>query len=163
MNKLSQWMIAGLLITLCTVGAPTAQAGEPASPAYVAPRMQHAEFGSMKVVLPLTSADMVDMKLRNIGNALAAVARWGGHLEVRVVMYAGGVTWLASPSDRQKAALDRLRAQGVRFLVCDNTLQEKNIDFHTLHGVVDADIVPSGFAEVAYLLSSQGFVVDPAL
>ena len=150
--------LASVIVSITTA----AISGEVAPSTYVTPHMTHETFGHMKVVLPLTSADLVDMKLRNIGNALNAATQWGGSLDVSVVMYAKGVAWLKAPNDRQRAALDSLRAKGVRFLVCDKTLSENDIDFHTLYGVVDADIVPSGFAEVAYLQISKGFAVDPS-
>ena len=49
----------------------------------------------------------------------------------------------------------------MQFDVCDNTLREQGIDFHQLYHVLDRDIVPSGFAEVAYLQSKMHYVVDP--
>ena len=105
----------------------------------------------------------MQIALRNMSNAMAAVNQWGGKLDVRVVMHARGLAWFTSPSDRQRTALDMLRTRGVKFLVCNNTLEESGIDFHSLCGVSDANIVPSGFAEVALLQISKGFVVDPAM
>jgi intracellular sulfur oxidation DsrE/DsrF family protein len=53
--------------------------------------------------------------------------------------------------------LDALRADGVRFLVCANTLRERQIDWHSLYGVKEEDMVPSGVAELARL-QAVGFV-----
>ena len=139
--------------------APTAAAPS----AYLAPHMTHRSYGNLRVVVPLTSPDkMVQaMKLRNIGNSIKAVEKWGGSLDVRVIIYAKGISLLSNPDDGLRAQLDYLRAHHVKFEICNNSLLEQGIDFHTLYGVVDDDIVPSGFAEVAYLQARMGFVVDP--
>ena len=55
------------------------------------------------------------------------------------------------------ADLDRLRAKGVRFMVCRNTLKGMGLMPADLYGVQDADIVPSGVAELARL-QGQGYV-----
>ncbi len=143
--------------------APAAAAAAPAS-AYVKPNFTHESYGGMQVVVPLVSdvPAVRGMKLRNIANSLKAVATWGGIMNVKVVMYAKGVAWLKTPDANEKATLDMLRSKGVQFLVCNNSLMEQGIDFHTLYGVTDADIVPSGFAEVAFLQAQKHYVVDPA-
>ncbi|MBI3545666.1 MAG: DsrE family protein [Gammaproteobacteria bacterium] len=101
------------------------------------------------------------MKLRNIENGLEAANKWGGQVQSTVVLYAKGVSLLKNPDAETKQKIDALKAKGVQFDVCDNTLREQGIDFHQLYHVSDADIVPSGFAEVAYLQSSKNYVVDP--
>jgi hypothetical protein len=40
-------------------------------------------------------------------------------------------------------------------------LLHMDIDYRTLPGVTVADIVPSGFLEVAWLQQAQGYSVDP--
>ena len=52
--------------------------------------------------------------------------------------------------------IDDLKAEGVRFLICRNTLTQRKIDWHELHGVTEADIVPSGVAEIVRL-QGMGF------
>jgi intracellular sulfur oxidation DsrE/DsrF family protein len=53
-------------------------------------------------------------------------------------------------------AIDDRKADGVRFLICQNTLDERKIDWHTLYGVTEQDIVPSGIAELVRL-QKMGF------
>lgn len=144
---------------------PTVAAATVAAPvsAYVKPNIKHASYGDLKMVVPLTNDMVVPMKLRNIANALKATEAWGGKLDVKVVMYAKGLAWLKTPTAEQKSQLDMLRAHGVEFVVCNNTLAEQGIDYHSLYGVQEADIVPSGFAEVAFLQARKHFVVDPAM
>ncbi len=170
-SKSTVSMLSALQAAILAVGiAPAAfsaeqapAAAEPAPSAYVKPKFSHAPYGDLKVVVPLTSNDqgIQGMKLRNIANALKAADEWKGRLTVKVVLYAKGLTLLKNPEEATKKQLDALRARGVQFEVCNNSLAEQGIDFHTLYGVTDADIVPSGFAEVAYLQAKQRYVVDP--
>ncbi len=156
-------LLCALPAAVLAVGmAPPAFSAEQPS-AYVKPNFKHASYGDLRVVVALTSDDhgIQGMKLRNIANALKAVDEWKGHLTVKVVLYAKGLTLLKNPEEGVQKQLDALRARGVQFEVCNNSLSEQGVDFHALYGVTDADIVPSGFAEVAYLQAKQRFVVDP--
>ncbi len=134
-----------------------------ASSGYVIPKMTHEPYGNVRVVVALTTDDKAvqAMKLRNIANALRAADLWHGHLTVKVVLYGKGVRLLQEPDEATRGKLDMLRDRGVQLEVCNNSLLEQNIDFHTLYHVTDADIVPSGFAEVAYLQAQQHYVTDP--
>ncbi|BCK86829.1 hypothetical protein MIZ01_0595 [Sideroxyarcus emersonii] len=142
-----------------TAAAPAAEVKSE----YVKPNVKHDSFGKMNIVVPLTSDDkgIQGMKLRNITNGLKAVDTWKGKMNVAVVLYAKGVTLLKNPDEQVQKKIDELKAMGVQFKVCDNTLREQGIDFHNLYHVTEADIVPSGFAEVAYLQARKHYVVDP--
>lgn len=126
--------------------------------------VKHENYGSLKVVVPLTSDEkmMHAMKLRNLKNAAAAVQKIGGTMEAVVVLYGRGVSLLKSPPQEIATQIDDLKQKGVRFAVCENSLLEQNIDYHALYEVEQGDIVPSGFAEVAYLQAEKSYVVDPA-
>ena len=43
--------------------------------------------------------------------------------------------------------IDEVRALGVRFLMCANTLRFRKIDWRTLYGVKEDDIVPLRVAD----------------
>lgn len=75
------------------------------------------------------------------------------HVEIRVVDHGDGIVMLQMAKTDEKLAqlIDARKADGVRFLLCQNTLSERNIDWHTLYGVSEQDIVPSGTAELARL------------
>lgn len=94
--------------------------------------------------------------LRNVGAHITAT---GGNVEIRVVSFAGGVKafQLARTDPELARAIDALRAKHVRFLICRNTLRAMALTPADLYGVSDADIVPSGVAEIARL-QGQGFV-----
>jgi intracellular sulfur oxidation DsrE/DsrF family protein len=95
--------------------------------------------------------------LTNIKNHVDAVGK--DHVEIRVIDHGAGVDLFQIAQDDATLAgrLDALRAQGVRFLICANTLVERQIDWHSLYGVEEDDVVPSGAAELARL-QGMGFV-----
>lgn len=130
---------------------------------YIEPKISHEQYGTMKIVVPISTDDkaLQGMKLRNIENSLNSITKWGGQMQSTVVLYAKGVSLLKNPDPETRKMIDALKARGVQFDVCDNTLREQSIDFHQLYHVTDRDIVPSGFAEVAYLQSKMSYVVDP--
>ncbi len=151
-----------LVSVACAFGSP-ASAADAGHSGYVKPHITHAKYGLMRLVVPLTtdSKKVQGKKLRNIQNGLDAARDWGGKFKVKVVLYAKGLTLLENPAPAFKAEIDKLRSQGVRFEICNNSLREQNVNFHSLYGVTDADIVPSGFAEVVYLQQKRGYSVDP--
>jgi len=95
--------------------------------------------------------------LNSIQNHIEAVGK--EHVEIRVVDHGGGIELFQMAHSEKELAdrLDSLREQGVRFLICANTLRERHIDWHTLYGVTESDIVPSGAAELARL-QGMGFI-----
>ncbi len=94
--------------------------------------------------------------LRHIAAHLEAT---GGKVEIRVVSFAAGVKlFQMAKSDAALASeLDALRAKGVRFVICRNTLKGMGLRPEDLYGVHDEDVVPSGVAEIARL-QGLGFV-----
>lgn len=95
--------------------------------------------------------------LNSIKNHIDAVGK--DHVEIRVVDHGAGVDLfqMAQVDENLAGRLDALRAQGVRFLICANTLKERQIDWRTLYGVKEDDVIPSGVAELARL-QGMGFV-----
>ena len=85
--------------------------------------------------------------LNNLKNHVAALGKT--HVQIRVVNHGDGVTMLQMANTDEKLAAGK--AEGIQFLVCQNTLDERNIDWHTLYGVKQEDLVPSGVAELARL------------
>ena len=94
--------------------------------------------------------------LRNVGNHIEAV---GGKVEIRVVNFGEGVKpFVTAKSDGALAAkINALKAKGVKFLICHNTLQGMRLKPSDLYDVTTEDVVPSGVAELARL-QGQGFV-----
>ena len=158
-------LLLALVSSLIVVGTSYAADSKTkdASSSYVAPKMQHAAYGDLKIVVPLTTDDKAihTMKLRNLENSLESGTQWDGHIHNTVVLYSKGVSLLKNPDAETRQKIDMLKTKGVKFVVCNNSLIEQGIDFHQLYNVTDSDIVPSGFAEVAYLQTQQKYAVDP--
>ncbi len=106
--------------------------------------------------------------LRNIQNHINAVGK--DNLELRVVLHGNGLSLLLYPdslkntklkqanaTDEMQAKISGLKDQGISFKICANTLKGKKIDPGSdLYDFNQADIVPSGVAELA-ILQGQGF------
>lgn len=94
--------------------------------------------------------------LRNIG---AHVTATEGNVEIRLVSFSGGVkVFQQAKTDSELAkAIDAVRERKVRLLLCRNTMRAMNLTIDDVYGVTEADVVPSGVAELARL-QGQGFV-----
>ena len=95
--------------------------------------------------------------LRNVQNHINAVG--AENLTVAVVMHGNGVNMLANAlaNDTLQTAVSSLKGQGVTFVVCNNTLVGRDINWETdLYDVWEEDIVPSGVAELSHL-QQQGY------
>ena len=122
-------------------------------------------YGKQKVVYHINYDDPAVQAgaLGNIQNHINAVGK--ENLDLKVVMHGNGLSLLLTPdalaktrmknanaTDEIQAKIAGLKDQGVSFQVCGNTLKGKQIDYqHDLYDVDEADIVPSGVAELARL------------
>jgi len=105
--------------------------------------------------------------LCNIQNHINAVG--AENLDLKVVMHGNGVAMVMEPeylsetkmkeanadADMQ-ARIAGLKQQGVKFNICANTLKGRQIPMDALYDTTEADIVPSGVAELAHL-QAQGY------
>jgi len=107
--------------------------------------------------------------LRNIQNHINAVG--AENLDLKVVLHGNGLALLVEPdalsklpkfkfanaNDKMTAKIDGLKNQGVAFNVCANTVKGRKVDLNNdLYNVDNADVVPSGVAELAKL-QMQGY------
>lgn len=109
-----------------------------------------------RVVYHLAGGNHVKANLRTLKNHLDAEP----NLEVIVVAHSDGVDFLlqgAKDNDGQPYAevLRELRARGVHFRVCANTLTRQQIDISAV--VPEAVLVPSGIAEISRLQKRDGY------
>lgn len=124
-----------------------------------------------KVVYHINSDDPAQQKaaLGNIQNHINAVG--AENLDLRVVMHGDGLSLVMYPEavgkngnkmkkgnadDQMQARITTLKGQGVQFKVCANTLKGRNIATSDIYDFAEADVVPSGVAELG-ILQSQGF------
>jgi len=123
---------------------------------YVQPNIQHEPYGMQRVVYQMNTGD-ADEQLQIIkyaNNHMQTVGKQ--QIELQVVVFGAGVSMLKSDDEKLNKAIDALRAEGVKIAMCNNTLRNKNIDWKTLRGVKESDIVPGGVAELAFL-QQRGF------
>jgi len=135
------------------------------------PHVEDAGNDKQKVVYHIDNDDPKQQKsvLRNIQNHINAVGR--ENLDLRVIMHGNGVSMVLLPealdnvtgfkaanaNTEQQATIDNLKAQGVTLKVCAITLKRHKVNRERdLYRVDEADIVPSGIAELA-VLQTQGF------
>ena len=110
--------------------------------------------------------------LRNIQNHINAVGK--ENLDFKVVMHGKGLSLLLEPdaaaktklkmgnaTEKQQTTISNLKEQGVSFSVCANTLKGKKIEIDDLFDVAQADIVPSGVAELSKLQQEGYTYIKP--
>lgn len=156
--------IATLAIATLGLAAFTAYEMNAASakPAPVIPPATHAPYAAQKVVYHLTGGGGFFGRdfgrfVGNMENHVRALD--GSRLDLVVVMNGDGVGLLEQATSDPALAkrIDGLRAKGVKFLLCRNTLVNRKLDPASLHGFTVADLVPSGVAEVTDL-AQKGFM-----
>jgi intracellular sulfur oxidation DsrE/DsrF family protein len=94
--------------------------------------------------------------LRNIGNHLEVEPK----AKIVVVSHARGVDFLMKDvkdknGNKYEDLVERLKAQGVRFDVCQITLRNRKLGKDQF--IADATFVPSGVAEITRLQQREGY------
>jgi intracellular sulfur oxidation DsrE/DsrF family protein len=126
--------------------------------------MTFSTYPTQKVVYQVTDGE----SWLNRGYSVRVVGTAGNHIkalgakniDLRMVLAGDGVKLLQSARGDQalRKKIDDLKSQGVKILVCRNTLINQGIDpDNDLYDVKPADIVLAGVAEVT-ALQQQGFV-----
>jgi intracellular sulfur oxidation DsrE/DsrF family protein len=128
--------------------------------AFAANIVAAGDYAKQKVVYHINYSDEAALKgaLGNIQNHISAVGK--DNIDLKVVMHGPGVDLLkiAKSNVEFESAVSNLKVQDVEFKVCNNTLKGKKIDYKKdLYDVSEADIVPSGVAELAKL-QGEGYV-----
>lgn len=116
------------------------------------------------------NADAVERVVYHVNdsaNAGAAMQNINNHLnaspkaEIVVVTHGKGIDFLLEGTQDAQgnpydARVQALKAKGVEFAVCNNTLKSRKINPKTV--LPEAKIVPSGVAEVGKLQAKAGYV-----
>ena len=119
-------------------------------------------YAPQKVVYHIYSGGgLFDSNYRHLLGALTnhVAAVGAGRLDLRVVLQGDGLGLLADAvgDASLQGPLDALRAAGVRFEVCRNTMVGRGLGPERLYGVRTQDIVQAAVAEIA-ALEAQGYV-----
>lgn len=109
-----------------------------------------------KVVYHVNDSAVARIAMRNIDNHLSAA----GNARIVVVTHGKGIDFLLNDAKDDKGAfapqVAGLKAKGVEFRVCRNTLKSRNLSDEAV--IMEVQVVPSGVAEIGKLQSREGFV-----
>jgi intracellular sulfur oxidation DsrE/DsrF family protein len=159
MLKIKSQLIVALFMALALVSGSALMSTQAAA--------EESAYGKQKVVYHINYDDpkLQAGALRNVQNHINAVGK--DNIDIKVVLHGNGLALLLEPDSLEKltkftpdmaAKIDGLKAQGVAFNVCANTVRGRKVDLETdLYNVSESDIVPSGVAEVAKL-QQEGYV-----
>jgi len=106
-----------------------------------------------RVVMQLTSSDTAVWKgvINNIKNMRKG---WGKDVEIEVVSHGPGVGFLLNAKTTQHEAIKALKAEGVTFVICENSMRERKIEKSEV--IEEAGYVPMGVGEVV-MKQEQGW------
>ena len=114
--------------------------------------------GVEKVIYHVSDSANARLAMINAKNHLAAS---NGHAQIVVVTNSKGVDFLledAKDSDGNlyQPTVQELKARGVDFRLCKNTLVSRKIEQMSV--IPEAQIIPSGVAEIGKLQTYEGYV-----
>jgi intracellular sulfur oxidation DsrE/DsrF family protein len=109
-----------------------------------------------KVVYHINDASVARVAMRNIENHVSAAP----NAKIVVVTHGKGIDFLLNEAQDDKGAyapqVAGLKEKGVEFRVCRNTLKGRKLDDNAV--IMEAQVVPSGVAEIGKLQAKSGFV-----
>jgi hypothetical protein len=109
-----------------------------------------------KVVYHINDYTVARVAMRNIENHLNA----SPGVKIVVVTHGKGIDFLLNNAQDEKGAYEPqvagLKNRGVTFDVCRNTLKGRNLDDSAV--IMEAQVVPSGVAEIGKLQAKEGYV-----
>ena len=130
-------------------------AAHAASPAKTAKPTTEA-VAQEKVVYHINDSSVARIAMRNVENHLSA----SPDAKIVVVTHGKGIDFLLNDAKDDKGAyapqVAGLKEKGVEFRVCRNTLKGRNLDDNAV--ILEAQVVPSGVAEIGKLQAREGFV-----
>lgn len=145
--------LAPLFTALLLATAPLVHAAPVAQNEAAAPAASAEE----KVVYHINDSENAMVALRNVQNHLNA----SKDVHIVVVTHGKGIDFLLNGAQDKNGnpyqpVVEDLKAKGVDFRVCNNTLKSRKIEASTV--IPEATIVPSGVAEIGRLQAKEGYV-----
>lgn len=114
-----------------------------------------ANAAEEKVVYHVNDASNARAAMRNVNNHLNAAPK----AKIVVVTHSKGIDFLLNDAKDDKGEfapmVADLKAKGVDFRVCRNTLKARNLGDDAV--IMEAKVVPSGVAEIGMLQSQEGY------
>jgi len=127
------------------------------SMALLAPVTQAAMTDAQeKVVYHVNDASIARIAMRNVENHINAAP----DAKIVVVTHGKGIDFLLNEAKDDKGAfapqVAGLKEKGVEFKVCRNTLKGRKLEDGAV--IMEAQVVPSGVAEIGKLQAKEGYV-----
>ena len=122
-----------------------------------APVAQANDLIQEKVVYHVNDASVARVAMRNVQNHINAAP----DAKIVVVTHGKGIDFLLNGAKDDKgesyeAQVAGLKEKGVQFRVCRNTLKGRKLGDDAV--IMDAQVVPSGVAELGKLQAKEGYV-----
>jgi hypothetical protein len=115
-----------------------------------------ASAAEEKVVYHVNDSSVARVAMNNVNNHLNAAP----DAKIVVVTHGKGIDFLLNDAKDDKGefapVVAGLKAKGVDFRVCNNTLKSRKLDASAV--IQEANIVPSGVAEIGKLQAQEGYV-----
>ncbi|GAB2667254.1 hypothetical protein GCM10027036_21040 [Flavihumibacter cheonanensis] len=98
-----------------------------------------------KLVMQLNTSDTLIWKglMNNLKNLKAG---WGDSVKVEVVVHGAGVQFMMKDKTTQADKIAQFKKMGIEFVVCENTLRERNVSKDQL--LPEAGFVKMGVGEI---------------
>lgn len=98
-----------------------------------------------QVVMQLSSNDTLVWKglMNNLRNLKAG---WGDSVQIEVVAHGPGVEMLMAAKTTQLEKIRQFKSMGIQFVVCENTLRERNIPKESI--IPESGFVKMGVGEI---------------
>lgn len=98
-----------------------------------------------KLVMQLNTSDTLIWKglMNNLKNLKAG---WGDSVKVEVVVHGPGVQFMMKDKTTQADKIAQFKKMGIEFVVCENTLRERNVSKEQL--LPEAGFVKMGVGEI---------------
>jgi len=98
-----------------------------------------------KIVFQFTNANDT-LQQKAIVNQLTNLTTHWPNAKYEVVIHSMGLPFVMTSKSKQMQAIKALRAKGVRFLVCENTMKNQKVTKDQL--ISEVEYVPVGIAEI---------------
>lgn len=142
---LRSFIVSAFALLVLSAGA-SAQSGNSNSTSTTPP-------GKHRIVMQLSGNDTLLWKglMNNLKNLKAG---WGDNVEIEVVTHGPGIQLLMTANTTQQEKIAHFKKMGVNFVVCENTMREKNVTREML--IPEAGTVKMGVGEVV-MKQEQGW------
>lgn len=140
--KISLFLIS-VFIALTTLNA-VAQPGK-ANQQVASTKKINKTLPVHKIVIQLSTSDTVEQKalMNNLKNLKEG---WGDSVIIEVVIHGPGIDAVIKGKTTQHEGIQRMMTEGVHFVVCTNTMKQRNITEDQI--ISNVGFVPMGVGEI---------------